>query len=287
MADEVVIVGTAHVSEKSAVDVRDAIRDEEPDIVAVELDPRRYETVKEQADSTYGGDMAAAVETAEEQGIPVVLIDRDLRVTVKRFWEELSFFERLKTAGALLAGVLGIGTVDVEEIDRAIEEDRVDGYIDQLREFSSGGARVIIDERDAYMASRLDELDGKVVAVVGAGHEEGLRQYLEDPDEIPDVPGDEYVAADADTDIYESDDELLVLVDAPGFEKDDFEVSLTGRILTVKASGRNDFPARYRFVNERRPDAIETDVRLPVGVNPEGSEATYEDGVLKVRLPKT
>lgn len=287
MADEVVIVGTAHVSEKSAADVRDAVRSEEPDAVAVELDPRRYESVKEQTDSTYGGDMATAVEEAEENGIPVVLIDRDLRVTLKRFWEELSFFERIKTAGALLAGALGIGTVDVEEIDRAIEEDRVDGYIDQLREFSSGGARVIIDERDAYMASRLEELDGKVVAVVGAGHEEGLRRYLQNPEEVPDVPGDEYVAADADTDLYESDDELLVLVDAPGFGKDDFEVSLTGRSLHVRASGRNDFPARYRFVDKRRPDAVETEVKLPAEVDPDGSEATYDDGVLSVRLLKT
>ena len=285
MPEEVVLVGTAHVSEKSAAEVRDAVRKEDPDVVAVELDPRRYEKVKQQKDTTYGSDMAAAVTEAEARGIPVVLIDRELSVTMRRFWEELSLFERIKTAGAVVAAFLGIGGVTVDEIDRAIEEDRVDGYVDDLREFSPGGARVIIDERDAYMASRLLELDGKVVAVVGAGHEDGIRNYLENPDEIPDVPGDGYDTA-ADADVYESADDVLVLVDAPGFDKDDISVSLTGRRLEVEASGRNDFEQEYRFVGERRPDGFEASVPLPARLNAEGGEATYEDGVLRVLLPK-
>ncbi len=285
MPEEVVLVGTAHVSEKSAAEVRDAVRKEDPDVVAVELDPRRYEKVKQQKDTTYGSDMAAAVTEAEARGIPVVLIDRELSVTMRRFWEELSLFERIKTAGAVVAAFLGIGGVTVDEIDRAIEEDRVDGYVDDLREFSPGGARVIIDERDAYMASRLLELDGKVVAVVGAGHEDGIRNYLENPNEIPDVPGDGYDTA-ADADVYESADDVLVLVDAPGFDKDDISVSLTGRRLEVEASGRNDFEQEYRFVGERRPDGFEASVTLPARLNAEGGEATYEDGVLRVLLPK-
>jgi HSP20 family molecular chaperone IbpA len=286
MPDEVVLVGTAHVSEKSAAEVRDAVREEDPDIVAVELDPRRYEKVKQQEDTTYGGDMAAAVNEAEARDIPVKLIDRELSVTLRRFWDELSFFERIKTAGAVVAAFLGIGGVSVDEIDRAIEEDRVDGYVDDLREFSPGGARVIIDERDAYMASRLLKLDGKVVAVVGAGHEDGIRNYLENPDEIPDVPGDSY-ATSADADVYESADDVLVLVDIPGFEKEDISVSLTGRRLEVEASGRNEFPQEYRFVGERRADCVEGSFTLPGHVDAEGAEATYEDGVLRVHLPKT
>jgi HSP20 family molecular chaperone IbpA len=286
MPDEVVLVGTAHVSERSAAEVRDAVRDEDPDVVAVELDPRRYEKLKQQDDTTYGGDMAAAVEEAEERGVPVALIDRELSVTLRRFWDELSVFERLKTAGAIVAAFLGIGGVSVEEIDRAIEEDRIDGYVDELRDFSQGGARVIIDERDAYMASRLLELEGKVVAVVGAGHEEGVRRHLENPDEIPDVPGDGYARDESDADVYESADEVLVLVDAPGFDKEDVSVSLTGNRLGVEASGRNGFPQRYRFVGERRPDALDTTVEIPARVDADAAEATVEDGVLRVRLPK-
>lgn len=285
MPDEVVIVGTAHVSERSAAEVRDAVRDEDPDVVAVELDPRRYERIRQQDDTTYGGDMSAAVEEAEARGIHVALIDRELSVTLRRFWDELSVFERLKTAGAVVAAFLGIGGVSVEEIDRAIQEDRVEGYVDELREFSPGGARVIIDERDAYMASRLLELDGKVVAVVGAGHEDGIRDYLRNPDDIPEVPGDGYKTT-AEADVYESADDILVVVDAPGFTKDDVSVSLTGRRLEVEASGRNDLPQTYRFVGERRPDSVETSVKLPARVDTDDTEATCEDGVVRVRLGK-
>lgn len=285
---DVKIVGTAHVSEKSALDVREAIRDEQPDYVAVELDPARYESVKE-ADGSYGNDMTTAIEEAERLGIPVVLIDRDVRVTLRRFWEELSFFERLKTVGALVAGFLGFGGVEIEEMDRAIEENRVEGYIDELREFSPGGARALIDERDAYMASRLSELEGKVVAVVGAGHEEGIRAHIENPDRIPDVPGDGYGRRDdTDADVYENDEDFLVVVDLPGFDKDAVSVSVVGRRLRVEAEGRNTglFAGGYRFVSRRRTDSVETEVVLPAPVDADDAEASYEDGVLRVRLPK-
>lgn len=283
---DVTIVGTAHVSEKSALDVRETIRDEEPDYVAVELDPRRYEKVKE-SNGPYGGDMAAAVEEAEKRGIPVVLIDREIGITLRRFWEEISFFERVKTVGALIAGFLGFGGVEVEEIDRAIEEDRVEGYVEELRDFSPSGARVLIDERDAYMASRLSELDGDVVAVVGAGHEEGLRGYLENPDAIPDIP-DGRVTDEADTGLYESEEAFLAVVDLPGFEKNDVSVSAMGRRLEIEAEGRNDgfVVEGYRFVGERRADAVEAELVLPAPVDAEDSSASYEDGVLRVRLPK-
>jgi|GEM_PF-1589599 len=287
MSDEVTIVGTAHVSEKSALDVRQTIRDKEPDYVAVELDPRRYETVKER-DGTYGGDMAAAVEEAEERGIPLVLIDRDINVTLRRFWEELSFFERIKTVGALVAGFLGFGGVEVEEIDRAIEENRVEGYVEELRDFSPGGAHVLIDERDAYMASRLSELDGKVVAVVGAGHNDGIRGYLENPDEIPEVPGDSYgyEVEGAETDVYEDEERVMVVADLPGYANEDIDVRISGRRLIIEATKDMTPPNGFRFVGKRRRNRIKEAVDLPVAVDSESTTAKQENGVLRVFLPK-
>lgn len=284
---EVTIVGTAHVSEKSALDVRETIRDEEPDYVAVELDPRRYEKVK-QTEGPYGGDMAAAVEEAEERGIPVVLIDREIGTTLRRFWEEISFFERIKTVGALVAGFLGFGGVEVEEIDRAIEEDRVEGYIEELREFSPSGARVLIDERDAYMASRLSELDGKVVAVVGAGHEQGIREYLENPDDIPEVPGDSYGyrGEGTKTDVYENEDEVVVVADLPGYVSDDVDVRVSGNSLIIEAMKDVTPPDGFRFVGRRRRNRLRETMNLPVAVDSESATAKQENGVLRVFLPK-
>ncbi|MEM2124707.1 MAG: TraB/GumN family protein, partial [Methanolinea sp.] len=49
MTGELRIVGTAHVSAKSVEEVRSAIREFSPDVVAVELDPARYAVLKKQA----------------------------------------------------------------------------------------------------------------------------------------------------------------------------------------------------------------------------------------------
>ncbi|MFW5956503.1 MAG: TraB/GumN family protein, partial [Halorhabdus sp.] len=82
------------------------------------------------------------------------------------------------------------GGEDVEEFD--IEEltdtDVVTAMMEEFRRFSPGGAEALIDERDAYIAHQLVVLRnaGKsVVAVVGAGHRDGIRRYLEDPSTLP------------------------------------------------------------------------------------------------------
>lgn len=283
--EDVTIVGTAHVSEKSAREVRETIREEQPDYVAVELDPRRYDSVKERDDEGYGGDMAAAVNEAEEQGIPVVLIDRDVQVTVRRFWSEMSMFERIKTVGGILAGILGIRGVRREEIERAIEEGRVSEYVDELREFSPGGARVLIDERDAYMADRIDGLDGSVVAVVGAGHQEGIEQHLDNPDDIPEVPGDgeeRYVPSD----IHDTGEEFILHIDLPGYESEDIDLEVMGRTLTVEANRDEHPPDGFRYIGNRRPDHVKKEIELPRRVNAGAATAKQEDGVLRVTLPR-
>jgi len=277
---DVTIVGTAHVSERSAREARETIRDEDPDYVAVELDPRRFDSVRDRDDEGYGGDMAAAVDEAERLGIPVVLIDRDVRSTVRRFWRELPILERLKTVGALIASLFGFGGADPEELERAIERGEASRYVDELREFSPTGARVLIDERDAYMAGRLLELDGTVVAVVGAGHRQGIRGYLDNPDEIPEAPDEGSV--EPDYDIHSDGDTLVVTVDLPGYASEDIDLSLSGRRLELDASRPRVADPKFRFVGDRRPSEAELTVRLPADVSTDGATATCDDGVLRV-----
>ncbi|MFP4633100.1 MAG: TraB/GumN family protein [Halobacteriales archaeon] len=225
---DVYVVGTAHVSERSVDDVERAIDVYEPDVVAVELDEKRYKSIKGDAPSDLdpadllegnkpfellvywllsylqtklgdrfgiepGAEMLAAIETAEERGLPVALVDRDINVTVARLWKKMSLWEKLKFVGGLVVGVAGLGRAGDEmeaEIDEMMEGDVVEVLIEEFREFSPRGAEALIDERDAYIASNLDSLrrEGKsVVAVVGAGHRAGILAYLEDPESIPEI----------------------------------------------------------------------------------------------------
>jgi len=90
--------------------------------------------------------------------------------------------------GALLAR--SAGNVEDEEIDleELTDADVVTAMIEEFRRFSPGGAAALIDERDAYIAHRLvalREAGYRVVAVVGAGHREGIERYLQDPGSLP------------------------------------------------------------------------------------------------------
>lgn len=225
----ITIVGTAHISHHSVQEVRETIAESDPDIVAVELDEGRYKQIKgetpddldpkdllqggtvaqlltywllsyiqtrlgDRFDITPGADMQAAIEEAEDRDLPIALIDRDIQLTIQRFWARLSVIEKLKFVWGLAIGMAGIGTsggVDIEAIEDDAELtdiDLVTALLEEFRRFSPGGAQALIDERDAYMAHHLLALqreDLDVVAVIGKGHEAGIRRHLESPEELP------------------------------------------------------------------------------------------------------
>ncbi|MCT9096772.1 TraB/GumN family protein [Haloarchaeobius sp. HME9146] len=136
----VTVLGTAHVSEQSVEDVRDTIAAEQPDVVAVELDEGRYNQLRgetpedieprdllkgntvfqfiaywmlsyvqtrlgEQFDIQPGADMLAAIEAAEEHELGVALVDRDIQVTIQRFWRRMSSKEKIQMMAGLIFGV--------------------------------------------------------------------------------------------------------------------------------------------------------------------------------------
>ena len=79
----------------------------------------------------------------------------------------------------------------------------------------------------------------------------------------------------------ETDDEVRVRIDAPGFEADEFDIQASGNTLKVVAEHKVDGKDSF---DERR---IERFVTLPTGVDAEKVTAHYRNGVLEVKLPKT
>ncbi|PWB51997.1 MAG: TraB family protein [Candidatus Methanoperedenaceae archaeon] len=220
----ITIVGTAHVSEKSIAEVNETIEREKPDIVAVELDNARFRALKGEeqvkevnvkellgsgkfyyfmlhwllayvqkkigADTGVkpGAEMMAAIEQAEKSGARIALIDRDIQLTLGRFWNKMSFFEKLKLFGSLIGASLGFGSQEID-METVTNEDVVTQLVGELRNLAPSAALVLIDERDAFMAKNLIDLSnqGKVVAVVGAGHREGIQKYLNAPEKLPPI----------------------------------------------------------------------------------------------------
>ena len=222
--NRIAIVGTAHVSEKSVAEVTRAIEEMRPDIVAVELCPARYKALTGQEDSEEikisellkggkiytllvqwllayiqkrigaemgvkpGAEMLAAIETSRRLGLRVALVDRDIGITIQRFWSSMGIVEKLKLAFGLIPAAFGWGDDEIE-IERVTEEDVVSQIIAEFRKISPKAAGVLVDERDAYIARNLIGLStqGSVLAVVGAGHREGIMRHLAHPDEIPEI----------------------------------------------------------------------------------------------------
>jgi len=90
--------------------------------------------------------------------------------------------------GALFVRLRGDPEEQDIDLERLTDADVVTAMIEEFRRFSPGGAEALIDERDAYIAHRLvalREAGYDVVAVVGAGHREGIERYLEAPHELP------------------------------------------------------------------------------------------------------
>jgi len=76
--------------------------------------------------------------------------------------------------------------------------------------------------------------------------------------------------------------EVLVRVEAPGFEAKDFDLELSGGLLTVRAERKDkaDKDGGERWTR------LERSVTLPEGLDRDKVEATYRNGVLEVKLPK-
>ncbi len=89
--------------------------------------------------------------------------------------------------------------------------------------------------------------------------------------------------------VSETDDEVVVTAEMPGLEEKDFEVNLTGDLLTLKGEKRHEHEEKGKGANhriERGYGSFQRTIQLPCEVVAEKAAAAYRNGVLTVTLPK-
>jgi HSP20 family protein len=89
-------------------------------------------------------------------------------------------------------------------------------------------------------------------------------------------------------DVRETDEALVVEGSLPGIKPEEVDVSLSGNILTIKGEHKQEKEeekGKYHF-RERRYEAYRRTITLPMDVNADAADASFEDGVLTLTLPK-
>ena len=89
--------------------------------------------------------------------------------------------------------------------------------------------------------------------------------------------------------VDERDNEIIVHADTPGFEPNEIDVELNGRLLTIKAEKKQEKKRKKGDgeVEQRMYRSFVQSLALPEGVERDKIEAKYHNGVLEVHLPKS
>lgn len=213
---EYVLLGTAHVSPASVDAVKAMLETESFDAVAVELcegraqgmrDPEAFKRMDlfqvirqgktgmvaaslamssfqkrlaEQYGIEPGAEMKAAMDGADQQDLPLWLVDREVGTTLKRAWRNLRWREKFAVLGGLLGSVFEREEIAEEDIEKLKQGDMLEGAFKEFAKDSASLYQSLIGERDQYMAARLreyamDHPDARrVLVVIGAGHLKGV-----------------------------------------------------------------------------------------------------------------
>ncbi|MDP6946771.1 MAG: TraB domain-containing protein, partial [Myxococcota bacterium] len=217
------IVGTAHVSDKSVEEVQAVIEEVQPDTVCVELCETRYQALTDEdrwrkldvfkviregktllllanlALGAYqrrlgarlgvdpGAELLAGARKAREVGARLELIDRNIQTTLKRTWGNVGFFQKVKLLSMVVGATFSRDEIDEETIEQLKGRAQLSEMLAEFAAYMPEVKGPLIDERDRYMMSKIEEVEGeRIVAVVGAAHVPGMQlMYGQEVDREP------------------------------------------------------------------------------------------------------
>ena len=212
---EIILIPTAHISKKSADQVKEVIETEEPDSVCVELDEERYSSINDQDKwsemnifqvikqkksllllvnliiSSFqsrmaeklginaGEEMRQGIKSAEETGAELVLADRNIQITFKRVWRGLGLWEKSKLIFQIISMLFVDEEITEEEMDELKNGDALNIMLEEMGKSFPGIKKHLLDERDQYLANKIKNAPGdKIVAVLGAAHVPGVKKEI-------------------------------------------------------------------------------------------------------------
>jgi pheromone shutdown-related protein TraB len=219
------LIGSSHISKQSIKEIKKAFEDLKPDLVAVELDKQRLHGLMSDKKSKFslydikrvglkgflfaligswasnklgklvgvkpGTEMKTAIKLAKKNKVKVALIDQNIEVTLKKFSKAFTWKEKFRVISDIFQALVlrkkdKVLTFDLNKVpSRKI----INMLIAQVKERYPNLHKVIIEERNYYMARKLKKLmalhpDEKILVVMGAGHLDEVIRILKDNEGI-------------------------------------------------------------------------------------------------------
>ncbi len=165
---ELILIGTAHVSKKSAEQVKEVIEEEKPDSVCVELDEGRYQSIKDpnkwkdmdifkvikekkatlllmnlvisssqkrvakQFGIKPGQEMIQGIDSAKEIDAELVLADRNIQTTFARIWHGIGLGGKAKLMVLITSSIFNKDTISEEELEKMKTQDTLNAILDEF-----------------------------------------------------------------------------------------------------------------------------------------------------------
>jgi pheromone shutdown-related protein TraB len=211
------IIGTSHIAKESILEVKNFILNNKPEIIALELDKKRFIglinkkklkfiDIKEIGIKGFlinlvgayiekklgklvgvspGSEMITAINLAKKNNIKIALIDQDISLTLKKLSNKITLKEKIRILIDIFKGII-LKKPDIEPFDlsKVPKEEVIIKLINKVKERYPNIYEILIKERNEHLAKNLYKImnennDKKILAIIGAGHEQGVWTILQ------------------------------------------------------------------------------------------------------------
>ena len=213
--ENLILIGTSHIAKQSILEVEDIILSEKPEVVALELDSGRFfaltrglrgrislkdskiigfkgylfaklgeyieRKLGRKVGVNPGEEMLKAAQIASKYNCKISLIDQKIEITLRNFSKEITWREKFKFFIDILKGIFSKKYRIKIDLRKVPERYLINNLLKQVKERYPNFYRVLVEERNKYMAKKLFILMRnypKVVAVVGAGHKNEIIEEI-------------------------------------------------------------------------------------------------------------
>jgi len=136
-----------------------------------------------------GSDMKTGLLLARKHNLKIALIDQPIEMTLRNFSKSLTWKEKFRFFGDILMGLLfpkrqiqkyGLDKIDLKKVP---EKEVIKKMMNELKERFPNVYKSLVSDRNKYMIKNLIGLqranpDKKILVIVGAGHEDGMKELL-------------------------------------------------------------------------------------------------------------